>query len=544
MSGVATASGGTFTIGSGANMTANGGLDVTGTGTIAAASATAKITGSVSYLSSSNSTFGGVIAGVGKTLTLNNAAATLTLSGANNYTGATTVTSGILKAGAASVPGTSGAFGRNSAVAMANSASAMLDITGFDTQIGSLSGGGASGGNVLLGAATLTFGGSNASPAVYDGVISGSGGIAKMGTGTQTLNRTQTYTGGTTVGGGTLRLDFASLATPTNLLNSASALTLGGGTLSVLGKTGAGIVTAQTLGDVTLSGNTFSTIAPDPNNSGAGSTTLTLGNAWTLNPGATLLIDYSSANTGTRRVRTSAAVTGTGAAGANGIFGYALVKDSGGTGFARQDGSFNFVRNTATGTVLTTSNSVAGTTATDFTTVSTDPGYSGAGGTLTLANVAHAANTLTIDTTGGGTLDLGGASGVLALTSNAVLVQGTGKYTIQNGALGASGSEVIVHHIGTGALTISSPISGGAGSLTKDSSGTLTLNGAQNYATLSTGAGITNLQVALGTGNSTLNANARTNLSTSQTLAALNIGAGGVVVLTASGAAAELSVFS
>ena len=525
-------------------MTANGGLDVTGTGTIAAASATAKITGSVSYLSSSNSTFGGVIAGVGKTLTLNNAAATLTLSGANNYTGATTVTSGILKAGAASVPGTSGAFGRNSAIAMANSASAMLDITGFDTQIGSLSGGGASGGNVLLGAATLTFGGSNASPAVYDGVISGSGGIAKMGTGTQTLNRTQTYTGGTTVGGGTLRLDFASLATPTNLLNSASALTLGGGTLSVLGKTGAGIVTAQTLGDVTLSGNTFSTIAPDPNNSGAGSTTLTLGNAWTLNPGATLLIDYSSANTGTRRVRTSAAVTGTGAAGANGIFGYALVKDSGGTGFARQDGSFNFVRNTATGTVLTTSNSVAGTTATDFTTVSTDPGYSGAGGTLTLANVAHAANTLTIDTTGGGTLHLGGASGVLALTSNVVLVQGTGKYTIQNGALGASGSEVIVHHIGTGALTISSPISGGAGSLTKDSSGTLTLNGAQNYATLSTGAGITNLQVALGTGNSTLNANARTNLSTSQTLAALNIGAGGVVVLTASGAAAELSVFS
>ena len=253
------------------------------------------------------------------------------------------------------------------------------------------------------------------------------------------------------------------------------------------------------------------------------------------------MIDYSSANTGARRVVTTGAVTGSGAAGASGLFGYVLVKDSGGTGFARQDAGFAFIRNTAAGTVLTTSNSVAGTTATDFTTVPTDPGY--AGGTLTLGNVAHAANTLSINTTGGGALNLGGASGVFALTSNALLVQGTGNYTIQNGALGASGAEVIVHQISSGILTISSPISGGAGSLTKDGSGTLTLTGPQNYATLSTGAGITNLQVALGTGSSTINANARTNLSTSQTLAALNIGEGGVVVLTASGAAAEPSVF-
>ena len=299
----------------------------------------------------------------------------------------------------------------------------------------------------------------------------------------------------------------------------------------MLGKTGASVITSQTLGNVTLSTGTFSTIAPDPNNSGAGSTTLTLGNAWTHNPGSTLLLDYSSANTGARRVVTTGAVTGSGAAGPSGLFGYALVKDSGGTGFARQDGSFAFIRNTTAGTVLTTSNSVAGTTGMDFTTVRTDPGYSG--GTLTLGNVAHAANTLSIDTTGGGTLNLGGASGVLALTSNAVLVQGTGNYTIQNGALGASGSEVIVHHIGSGVLTISSPISGGAGALTKDGGGTLTLTGSQNYATLNTGAGITNLPVALGTGSSTLNANARTNLSTSQTLAAMNIGESGIVTLTA-----------
>ena len=535
VSGLVTVSSGTFTIGSGANLRADGGLSVTGTGTIAATDASAKITGSVSYLSSSNSTFAGIIAGAGKTLTLNNPTTTLTLAGPSIYTGATTVTAGTLKAGVASVPGTSGAFGLNSAVTMANSASAILDITGFDTQIGSLSGGGTSGGNVTLGAATLTFGGNNTSPAVYSGTISGGGGISKFGLGTQTLSALNNYTGATTVGGGTLRLDFANLATPTNLLNSASALTLAGGTLSVLGKSGAGVITSQTMGDVTLNTGTFSTIAPDPNNSGAGSTTLTLGNNWTRESGATLLIDYSSASTGARLVATTGTVTGSGAAGPSGLFGYVLVKDSGGTGFATQDASFNLVRNTAPGTVLTPTNSTASTTAIDFTTVPTDPGYSG--GTLTLDNVAHAANTLLINTTGGGTLNLGGPAGVLALTSNALLLQGTGDYAIQNGALGVSGSEVIVHQIGTGTLTITSPVSGGAGSLTKDGGGALTLSGVQNFATLNADAGTTNLPVALGTGGSTINANARTNITTSQTLAALNIGASGVVVLSASGPA-------
>ena len=104
VSGLSTVNSGTFTIGSEGNLRANGGLNVTGTGTIAAVSATATITGSVSYLSSANSTFGGNLAGAGKTLTLNNSAATLTLAGPNTYTGATTVTAGILKAGVASVP--------------------------------------------------------------------------------------------------------------------------------------------------------------------------------------------------------------------------------------------------------------------------------------------------------------------------------------------------------------------------------------------------------------------------------------------------------
>ena len=81
-----TSSSGTFTIGAGANLTANGNMNVTG-GSIAAGGSNSTFTGTINYTSSASSTFDGIIAGASKTLTLNNAAATLTLSGANTYTG-------------------------------------------------------------------------------------------------------------------------------------------------------------------------------------------------------------------------------------------------------------------------------------------------------------------------------------------------------------------------------------------------------------------------------------------------------------------------
>jgi autotransporter-associated beta strand protein len=132
---------------------------------------------------------------------------TLTLGGASTYVGPTTVSAGTLKAGVASVADVSGAFGRNSAVTLANVAGAKLDITGYNTQIGSLAGGGATGGNVTLGAATLTVGGDD-SPAAYSGVISSSGSpttsLIKTGNGALVLNGVNTYTGATTVNSGIL----------------------------------------------------------------------------------------------------------------------------------------------------------------------------------------------------------------------------------------------------------------------------------------------------------------------------------------------------
>jgi outer membrane autotransporter protein len=126
-------------------------------------------------------------------------AGTFTLSGVNTYTGATQINAGTLQAGA------TGVFSSNSAVTLADTAGATLDLNGFNNSIGSLAGGGAAGGNVTLGAATLTTGGNNTSTS-YAGVISGTGGLTKVGTGTQTLTGTNSYSGGTTITAGALQL--------------------------------------------------------------------------------------------------------------------------------------------------------------------------------------------------------------------------------------------------------------------------------------------------------------------------------------------------
>ncbi len=194
----------------------------------------------------------------------------LTLSGANTYAGATTVSGGTLTAGVISVPNLSGAFGKNSAVSLANAAGVGLNITGFNTQIGSLTGGGAIGGNVTLGAATLTLGGDNTSPAPYGGVISGTGGgLTKIGTGTETLSGANIYTGSTVVSGGTLKISGSISGTTavtvtngtlelaaTNAVNAGAPITLGdnlGNAGGVLKITDGLTATVETLGTLTLS---------------------------------------------------------------------------------------------------------------------------------------------------------------------------------------------------------------------------------------------------------------------------------------------------
>ncbi|WP_156076273.1 autotransporter-associated beta strand repeat-containing protein [Erythrobacter colymbi] len=77
----------------------------------------------------------------------------------------------------------------------------VFNLGGFSTSFGSLAGGG----TVNMSTATLTVGGSGLST-TFDGVITGTGGLVKSGSGTFTLRGVNTYTGETRVEAGTLSL--------------------------------------------------------------------------------------------------------------------------------------------------------------------------------------------------------------------------------------------------------------------------------------------------------------------------------------------------
>ncbi|HYE07019.1 MAG TPA: autotransporter-associated beta strand repeat-containing protein [Planctomycetota bacterium] len=162
-----------------------------------------------------STTFSGAIAGTGG-LT-RGGTGTTTLSGVSTYTGATTVTGGTLRLSG------SGRLADTTAIVLADAAGAAFDLNGVTDTVGSIAGGGATGGTIALGAGSLTCGGSNASTTMA-GVISGAGGtLTKVGSGTLIVTGTNTYTGTTTVSAGTLQVDGAQ---------SGSAVAVAGGTLA------------------------------------------------------------------------------------------------------------------------------------------------------------------------------------------------------------------------------------------------------------------------------------------------------------------------
>ena len=157
----------------------------------------------------------------------------LALSGSDSYSGDTTINQGTIKVGSANaVPS---GTGKGNVVLNGGTTAGILDLSGWSSTINGLSGtSGTAVGRVInsnVTAATLSVGGGNAT-ATFAGTIknnNGSGGtvaLNKVGTGTQTLSGSNSYSGGTTVTAGTLVISNA------NALPSGRSLNiLGAGTV-------------------------------------------------------------------------------------------------------------------------------------------------------------------------------------------------------------------------------------------------------------------------------------------------------------------------
>jgi len=192
--------------------------------------------GVVQFNQTSNGNYTGVISGTGQLSKIGTAV--LTLTGANTYTGLTTVSAGTLAGNTTSLSG-----------AIANSGVVEFNQTANGTYAGVISGTGQlskigtavltlTGANTYTGLTTVTAGtlrgnttslrGAIANSGVvefnqtsngnYTGVISGTGQLSKIGTGVLILTGANTYTGLTTVTAGTLRGNTTSLSG--NIANS------------------------------------------------------------------------------------------------------------------------------------------------------------------------------------------------------------------------------------------------------------------------------------------------------------------------------------
>ncbi|MBB3148398.1 fibronectin-binding autotransporter adhesin [Phyllobacterium trifolii] len=177
--------------------------------------------------------FRGAVVGAG--IVRKDGAGTLVLSGVNSYTGGTSVTGGILRAGRINAFWTG-------PVTLANAAGVTLDLADFSNSVGSLNGGGPLGGNITLRTATLTLNGASGA-AGYAGAISGSGGLIKNGGYTQALTGcNSSYTGRTTINGGVLGVSCLANGGSNSAIGASSAsasnLVLNGGTLLYTGAAG------------------------------------------------------------------------------------------------------------------------------------------------------------------------------------------------------------------------------------------------------------------------------------------------------------------
>jgi autotransporter-associated beta strand protein len=452
----------------------------------------------VSFVEAGNRTFSGVFSGTGGVA--QNVANVLTLSGPNIYSGTTTIEAGgTIQAGAANV------LSPNSLVSIVALAGT-LNLGGFSQTIGGLTGGAGLDTISIGSGSTLTIN-SGTTSETYNGGFTGSGNLSVSNSAAQVILGNNSYTGMTSVNGGTLRLlnagnlptsngvmigagatldgAFSSSASFTaplsgsgtfvtegpgtltfsssnpsaalsglsilgggitlsdatanaNQIGSNPTLTLGSGTLSLIGNTSS--PSSQALNGVTLQGGGGITVT-----SGSGATaTIALG-AITRVTGNSGTVNFVLTNTGTG----TASITTTTANNSAGIIGdYATVN---GTDWAVANGSgptYTIGAPTTPATFYTSDTWAA----TNHTTVTTNSSQTSAA-TYDLRFNTAAADTVTLS--GTNTLNGGGILVTPNVGAHVSTLAGTGTLNVP------TGQDLILNQYNTssgGTLVISAPI--------------------------------------------------------------------------------------
>ena len=435
---------------------------LTGSGEITLGSATLTVASNV------DSIFAGRIVGTGGVTKAG--AGTLTLAERSEHTGWTMVNAGTLQTGISDAL-------RFSKLQVDTGAT--FDLNGHDQFLDVVTGTG----NIALGGATLTTGGS--SSFAFDGVISSYGRLTKTGTGRLTLGGANTYEGFLTVSDGTVAAGRAnalssfvevSLESAGTLaldgfdqtvfsLSGEGAVSLGAGTLTIGGApsttfagtiTGTGGLVTNGGGTLTLSGQNFytgqTTVAGGTLRSG-GAGAFSSRSAFTVGAGGTLDLNGSNQTiaslSGNGVVTLGAGTLTLGGNNSNTLFSGSLT---GSGGLTKVGGGTQ---------TLAGASSYAGATIVDA-------------GTLAIAAAGALPSGSAITINDAGTLRLDGFS--TSLRS----IQGTGTLELNRASASVGGDN--------SSFTFAGRLAG-TGTLTKTGTGAFTLLGAASYSGATTVAG-------------------------------------------------------